>query len=285
MYFIYRPICPYILLDCHTETCRRDNRWKERIVSITAHKIIEVDCPVGKVDRSSVLSYLGKHQELQEDAQLDAAADRMIDECARTLHPRGTYKLFNPAICTLPPAYTEPGIKLVGTLVVLKGQRVYNRMSKAAHCVMMAASAGDPDEIEELRQRTVATRQDEELFEACLQATAQKAADMTNAAIVQQAMELGLYTDDFLSPGTDDFPLEQNDQIHFYTQAESRLGMALDDASKPPLPGNVLGIVGMYDKSQKGRRRACGKCKFRDFCSIRAIGMNCHGRKGKFKTE
>lgn len=252
-------------------------------MSISAHQIVEVDCPVGKVDRSAVIAHLKQGDSTEPSPQLDAVLDRIIDDCSRSLHPKGTYKLFNPAICTLPPAYTEPGIKLVGTLVVLKGQQVYNRMSKAAHCVMLAASAGEPADIQGLRQDCVTSPEEEQVLDACLEAIAEKAADMTNAAIVQEAMELGYYTDDFLSPGTGDFPLEQNDQIHFYTQAESRLGMPLDDASKPPLPGNVLGIVGMYDKSQRGRRRACGRCKFREFCSIRAIGMNCHGRKGKFK--
>lgn len=248
-------------------------------MSISAHKIIEVDCSMRDLDESLVLDHLKNLIEIDE---AKALVGFMVGECIACLKPRGVYKLFNPAICTLPPAYTEPGIKLVGTLVVLKGRCVYNRLRKATHCVMMAATAGTPESIESLRNRLVVTEQDAFAFEACLTALAQRAADMTNAAIVQEAMQLELYTDDFLSPGMEDFPIQQNDQIHFYTQAEKRLGIFLGCDSASLSPWNILGIVGMYDRSQKGRRRACGRCKFREFCSIRSIGMNCHGKKGKF---
>lgn len=252
-------------------------------MSISAHQIVEVDCCVGHLDENEVIDRLkGNPKSESIPGDIQALVGFMTDECLATLNPRGVYKLFNPAICTLPPDYTEPGIKLVGTLVVLRGKCVYDRLRKATHCVMMASSAGTPETIERLKRRLVFTEQDAAVFEACLTVIGQRAADMTNAAIVKEALQLELYTDDFLSPGTRDFPLEQNDQIHFYTQAEKRLGMALADATTPLPAWSTLGIVGMYDKSQKGRRRACGRCKFREFCSIRAIGMNCHGNKGSF---
>ena len=45
----------------------------------------------------------------------------------------------------------------------------------------------------------------------------------------------------------------------------------------------TVGVIGLYDPSHKGRKRACGRCKYRSYCSIRAIGMTCHGGKGSFK--
>lgn len=66
------------------------------------------------------------------------------------LHPRGVYKLFNPAICTLPPKYTEPAIKLVGTLAVLYGSAAYERMSEAEHTAMVVSTVGTDEEIARL---------------------------------------------------------------------------------------------------------------------------------------
>lgn len=250
-------------------------------MSISAHQIIEVPCPCEQISLESVLAKAFPH--VQPAPSEIETARAMLDACLAALEPKGVYKIFNPAICTLPPAYTEPGIKLVGTLVVLKGQRIYEKLSKAKHCVMIGASVGSPEDINRLASTLVKADGDRRLFEAVLTVMAEHAASLTNLAVVEEAMTLDLSTDDFISPGTDDFPLEQNDQIHFYTQAEQRLGMPLDDKTQELEPWNILGVVAMYDKSQKNRRRACGRCKFRTFCSIRAIGMNCHGRKGSFK--
>ena len=103
-----------------------------------------------------------------------------------------------------------------------------------------------------------------------------------DAAIVAAAMDEGLYTDDRLSPGMGDFPLDTRSQFVFYTQSEKRLGLKLgaDGAFSPRY--STVGVVGLYDPSQKNRKRACGRCKYRSYCSIRAIGMTCHGGKGTF---
>ncbi len=111
----------------------------------------------------------------------------------------------------------------------------------------------------------------------------ESAADHVNAAIVAAAMEEGLYTDDRLSPGMGDFPLDTRSQFVFYTQSEKRLGLKLgkDGVFEPRY--STVGVIGLYDPSHKGRKRACGRCKYRSYCSIRAIGMTCHGGKGSFK--
>ena len=124
---------------------------------------------------------------------------------------------------------------------------------------------------------------DRALADACARALVESAADHVNAAIVAAAMEEGLYTDDRLSPGMGDFPLDTRSQFVFYTQSEKRLGLKLgkDGVFEPRY--STVGVIGLYDPSHKGRKRACGRCKYRSYCSIRAIGMTCHGGKGSFK--
>lgn len=259
--------------------------------------IIEVPCTVDAIPRFEVLRQLDapalRALGLDPDAlsaaepesapELSDEAARRIDAasaaCLAAYEPRGAYKVFNPAICTLPPEYVEPAIKLVGTMMMFHGQSVYERLRRAAHCALMAVTIG-PDNPEALPAD--ADELDRALADACAKALVECAADHINAAIVSAALEEDLYTDDRLSPGMGDFPLDTRSQFVFYTQSEKRLGLKLgaDGAFSPRY--STVGVVGLYDPSQKNRKRACGRCKYRSYCSIRAIGMTCHGAKGTF---
>lgn len=253
-------------------------------------QIIEVPCTVDALERSEVLAQLapeaaralgvGATDEGALEAGGGARIDAAIAACLAAYDPRGVYKLFNPAICTLPPEYSEPAIKLVGTMMMFHGQSVYERLRRAAHCALMAVTIG-PDDPEALPAD--ADELDRALADACARALVENAADRVNAAIVAAAMDDGLYTDDRLSPGMGDFPLETRSQFVFYTQSEKRLGLKLgkDGVFEPHY--STVGVVGLYDPSHKNRKRACGRCKYRSYCSIRAIGMTCHGAKGAFK--
>ena len=99
------------------------------------HVIHEIDCSVERIDPAVVEAFLDA--ELSDDPMLADSICAMADAMSAELHPRGVYKLFNPAICTLPPKYTEPAIKLVGTLAVLYGSAAYERMSEAEHTAMV----------------------------------------------------------------------------------------------------------------------------------------------------
>lgn len=259
--------------------------------------IIEVPCTVDAIPRFEVLRQLDapalRALGLDPDAlsaaepesapELSDEAARRIDAasaaCLAAYEPRGAYKVFNPAICTLPPEYVEPAIKLVGTMMMFHGQSVYERLRRAAHCALMTVTIG-PDNPEALPAD--ADELDRALADACAKALVECAADHVNAAIVSAALEEDLYTDDRLSPGMGDFPLDTRSQFVFYTQSEKRLGLKLgaDGAFSPRY--STVGVVGLYDPSQKNRKRACGRCKYRSYCSIRAIGMTCHGAKGTF---
>lgn len=259
--------------------------------------IIEVPCTVDAIPRFEVLRQLDapalRALGLDPDAlsaaepesapELSDEAARRIDAasaaCLAAYEPRGAYKVFNPVICTLPPEYVEPAIKLVGTMMMFHGQSVYERLRRAAHCAPMAVTIG-PDNPEALPAD--ADELDRALADACAKALVECAADHVNAAIVSAALEEDLYTDDRLSPGMGDFPLDTRSQFVFYTQSEKRLGLKLgaDGAFSPRY--STVGVVGLYDPSQKNRKRACGRCKYRSYCSIRAIGMTCHGAKGTF---
>lgn len=134
------------------------------------HVIHEIDCSVERIDPAVVEAFLDA--ELSDDPMLADSICAMADAMSAELHPRGVYKLFNPAICTLPPKYTEPAIKLVGTLAVLYGSAAYERMSEAEHTAMVVSTVGTDEEIARLRERLVKSDMDALLFDACLEAMA-----------------------------------------------------------------------------------------------------------------
>lgn len=234
------------------------------------------------IDANNASTNPGDSSEPPVSAETRIRINRAIEACLAAYRPRGVYKVFNPVTCTLPPEYTEPAIKIIGTMMMLKGQTIYERLRKAQHCALMAVTLG-PENPAALPEAADAL--DRQIADACAFALVERAADNVNAVIVNAALEENLYTDDRLSPGEGDFPLETRSQIVFYAQTEKLLDLHLDSEGMFSPRYSMVGIVGMFDPTQKNRKRACGRCKYRSFCSIRAVGMNCHGSKGSFKKK
>ena len=236
------------------------------------HVIHEIDCSVERIDPAVVEAFLDA--ELSDDPMLADSICAMADAMSAELHPRGVYKLFNPAICTLPPKYTEPAIKLVGTLAVLYGSAAYERMSEAEHTAMVVSTVGTDEEIARLRERLVKSDMDALLFDACLEAMASLAADKLAALDRGSTLETGV----------EDFPLTMNTTLAFFTQTEKRLGLTAAEDGTPSDRWSTWGVIGLYNETQK-KRRGCAYCHNVRTCTIRKIGMTCHGRRTRKKAK
>ena len=237
------------------------------------HVIHELDCSVERIDPAVVEAFLDA--ELSDDPMLADSICAMADAMSAELHPRGVYKLFNPAICTLPPKYTEPAIKLVGTLAVLYGSAAYERMSEAEHTAMVVSTVGTDEEVARLRERLVRSDMDALLFDACLEAMASLAADKLAEAVADDAHERGLHRGSTLETGVEDFPLTMNTTLAFFTQTED---------GTPSDRWSTWGVIGLYNETQK-KRRGCAYCHNVRTCTIRKIGMTCHGRRTRKKAK
>lgn len=245
--------------------------------------VIEVPCALDATDDLA--------QEVFRALETDASTDLgshvapMLDACTAAADAKGVYKLYNPAICSLPPEYTEPAIKLVGTMIVLHGRTAYEKLDKAKHCALLAVTLGIDEEA--LRKELVRNSDDKSVFEACLDAMIRRCANIVGNRITEGAMARDLYTDDLLALGDDGFPEHQTSDILFYTKAEDKLGITLveDETGTHVAPArSIVGMIALFDPS-KGKKRSCALCHYREFCNIRAIGMTCHGRKRTFKDE
>ena len=237
------------------------------------HVIHEIDCSVERIDPAVVEAFLDA--ELSDDPMLADSICAMADAMSAELHPRGVYKLFNPAICTLPPKYTEPAIKLVGTLAVLYGSAAYERMSEAEHTAMVVSTVGTDEEIARLRERLVRSDMD---------AMASLAADKLAEAVADDAHERGLHRGSTLETGVEDFPLTMNTTLAFFTQTEKRLGLTAAEDGTPSDRWSTWGVIGLYNETQK-KRRGCAYCHNVRTCTIRKIGMTCHGRRTRKKAK
>ena len=237
------------------------------------HVIHEIDCSVERIDPAVVEAFLDA--ELSDDPMLADSICAMADAIRAELHPRGVYKLFNPAICTLPPKYTEPAIKLVGTLAVLYGSAAYERMSEAEHTAMVVSTVGTDEEIARLRERLVRSDMD---------AMASLAADKLAEAVADDAHERGLHRGSTLETGVEDFPLTMNTTLAFFTQTEKRLGLTAAEDGTPSDRWSTWGVIGLYNETQK-KRRGCAYCHNVRTCTIRKIGMTCHGRRTRKKAK
>lgn len=246
------------------------------------HTIHEIDCTVDKIDPAVVEAFLDAA--LCDDPMLSDSICAMADAMSAALHPRGVYKLFNPAICTLPPKYTEPAIKLVGTLAVLYGEDAYERMSEAEHTAMAVSTVGTDAEIAQLRDRLVHSDMESLLFDACLEAMTSLAADQLAAAIADDAHERGLHRGSTLECGTGDFPLSMNKTLSFFVQTEKRLDLTADEDGIPSDRWSTWGVIGLYNETQK-KRRGCAYCHNVRTCTIRKVGMTCHGRRTRKKAR
>ena len=185
------------------------------------------------------------------------------------LHPRGVYKLFNPAICTLPPKYTGSPSSSMGTLAVLYGSAAYERMSEAEHTAMVSPTVGTDEEIARLRERLVKSDMDALLFDACLEAMASLAADKLAEAVADDAHERGLLGQ---HPGdrVEDSYLTMNTTLAFFTQTEKRPGAHCRRGRHAVGSLEHWGVIGLYNETQKKRRGCAYRHNVRT-CTIRKI--------------
>jgi hypothetical protein len=244
---------------------------------VQMQRYVEIDCDMQTVSVSEVLACTPP----DEQAALIDKTDRVatvLETCRSAYHPRGVYRFYNPAICTLPPLYTEPAIKLIGTMITLRGKTAYEKLKNAKHCALMAISLNPSKD-----QTDLDVGSDIVIYDACRRAFKERAVAQVNAHIIQRASDDGLYSDDCLCPGEADFPADSTSLLYFYTQAEKRLELPKEESSVDSSLA-TFGVIGIYDPAQKTKKRACARCRYREFCTIRAVGMTCHGKRGTFRS-
>jgi hypothetical protein len=75
-----------------------------------------------------------------------------------------------------------------------------------------------------------------------------------------------------------------NKQLIFFTQAEKRLGLTSTEEGDVNNKWSTLGVIGLYS-AQKKKRYGCASCHNVKTCTIRQIGMTCHGRRTRKRVK
>lgn len=226
------------------------------------HVIHEIDCSVERIDPAVVEAFLDA--ELSDDPMLADSICAMADAMSAELHPRGVYKLFNPAICTLPPKYTEPAIKLVGTLGgALRQRRLRAHERGGAHGhgrLHRGHRRGDRSPSRAPREKRHGR--------PCSSTPAWRPwppwpADKLAEAVADDAHERGLHRGSTLETGVEDFPLTMNTTLAFFTQTEKRLG------SPPPRTARrrIAGAPGASSACTTRPRRSAAAAPIATTCA------------------
>ena len=65
-------------------------------MAVQAHQIQEIDCKIDALDDQTVAAFLD--DSVKDDPEILSRIAPIAARCCETLHPRGVYKVFNPAI-------------------------------------------------------------------------------------------------------------------------------------------------------------------------------------------
>ena len=65
-------------------------------MAVQAHQIQEIDCTIDALDDQTVAAFLD--DSVKDDPKVLSRIAPIAARCCESLHPRGVYKVFNPAI-------------------------------------------------------------------------------------------------------------------------------------------------------------------------------------------
>lgn len=256
---------------------------------------------IAQIDRAEVLRYLGYGgQELGEE--LSARIDAMVARCLAVCQPAGVCRVYEVAgervvagevgksagadlraegvvgEADLRPAENAgvPELVLEGCALAPRGRDICAHLAGARAVGVMACTLGIPSE-RELRRLSQTDPLDAVIFDAACTTLVERAADATEAQVVAQAHERGLFAGARFSPGYGDWGLDAQPQMLAAVDAQRRLGLTLTPSLLLVPTKSVTAVVGLFDTPQPTSLRLCPKCHCREFCTIRKTGRTCRG--------
>ena len=230
---------------------------------------------VTELARAEVLRYLG-HRGQELAPELAARIDEACVRCLEVARPRACLRAFDVAVHPV-DADGAPAIALEGSALRLEGKSITAHLEGAVAVGVMAVTLGVGVE-RELRRLSLTDPLGQTLFDAAATAAVERAADATEALLVANAAERGLYTTWRYSPGYGDLPLDCQPTLLASLDATRLLGISLTPSLLMVPTKSVTAVVGYFEEPQVRARPGCGSCNLRDYCQIRARGITCHGR-------
>ncbi|MBS5449932.1 MAG: vitamin B12 dependent methionine synthase [Coriobacteriia bacterium] len=229
---------------------------------------------IASIDRAEVLRYLGyAGQDMTEE--LSARIDAMVARCLSLCQPAGAWRVYDVAgVRTRDDGIPE--LELDGCALAPYGRDITAHLAGARAVGVLACTLGIPSE-RELRRLSQADPLDAVVFDAACTTLVERAADATEAQIVAEGRERGLFPNARYSPGHGDWGLDAQPQMLAAVDAQRRLGLTLTPTLLLVPTKSVTAVIGLFDEPQPTHLRLCSKCHCREFCEIRKTGRTCRG--------
>lgn len=217
-----------------------------------------------KLNQSEAIRYMGYGQN-----KPDEAMQSVIDECEKKLlaviDPKFVYKIFGLE-------FSDDGIAIVGTSLVLKGNSIKDHLKGCEKCVLYCAtlSQGADKEIRMLE----AVDMTKAMITDCLaSAGIEQVCDEVDKIIKDVA---GEYNQTWrYSPGYGDLPIEIQTDFLQVLDAPKRIGLNTTASNILTPRKSVTAIIGLSKGEISQTRRGCLTCNLNKVCQFRKRGEHC----------
>ena len=174
------------------------------------------------IEKSEVLRYMGcKGHEIS--AELDSTIDNMTELCFQLAEPKYTYGYFDLQ-------FEDRGITIAGTDILLTGNDIYNHLSGARHCAIMAVTLGMNTE-RRIMLLEKSSMTEALIFDSAANACIESAAEYVNTLISKEAESKNLFTNYRYSPGYGDFSIEMQNKLIPLLRCQTRIGLTVTENS------------------------------------------------------
>ena len=241
-----------------------------------------------KIDRDSWRRLMGVSEDhmkrAESDEKMRAALERLetqMDEAEGLLfdaaEPAFTYKMLDAgqlAVRGASLAKHLDGCDRTVVMAVTLGHEI-DRLISETQSSRIALGVVIDSGASVLAERTA--NMAEELIRAELaeaQTRAKRTADSAAAAAAGN-QTAPLYMTSRFSPGYGDSPLEMQEQLLEFLDAEKQLGITLSKGYMMSPSKSITAIIGLADHPVTGRLATCDECVLKDKCQLRKEGKFC----------
>lgn len=167
---------------------------------------------------------------------------------------------------------TEPGIRLAGTDMELKGNSIAEHLDGCRGVVMFAVTLSEGvDRL--IRRFSVGHMTSAVIADSMASAAVEQLCDIAERGIMAEFP--GKYATWRFSPGYGDFPLESQRKLLTVLDAPKRIGVNITQGGLMAPCKSVTAVMGISDREIDRKRRGCTVCDMRERCGFRRKGGHC----------
>lgn len=217
-----------------------------------------------KINIGEALRYMGASD--AKDPVLTKKVEDTAAELLKIIQPVYTHKIF-------PIEFTDNGILLSGTRLVLTGKSAREHFSGCHSVILMAATLSG------FADRYISTAEISDMAKALIAdslctAAIEQVCDTAEGEIISAMPKENYYTWRF-SAGYGDLPLDIQPLILRILNAEKIIGLTINDSLIMLPRKSVTAFIGISDKPIENKRKGCALCSMCGSCAFRRSGTHC----------